>query len=86
MSKDFESNKLDRNFVADIYGIFYQVNLWLGKGGRLENIAPKYKNKIDTWLKIYSYAIELLLEYSEQSCEEAFYEYENYLEGNLHVL
>ena len=39
-------------------------------------------NKIDIWLKIYSYAIELLLEYSEQSCEEAFYEYEDYLEGN----
>lgn len=80
--KDFESDKIDRNLMADIYGIFYQTNLWLGNGGWLENIDLKYKNKIDTWLKIYSYAIEMLLEYSEQSCEEAFYEYEAYLEGN----
>ncbi len=82
LSEDFDSDKIDRDFMADIYGILYLTNLWLGKGGRLENIDPKYKNKIDIWMKIYSYAIELLLEYSEQSCEEAFYEYEDYLKGN----
>lgn len=82
LSKDFESDQIDRDFMADIYGIFYQTNLWLGKGGRLEDIDSKYKNKIDIWLKIYSNAIALLLEYSEQACEEAFCEYQDYLKGN----
>lgn len=82
LSKDFSSDKIDRELMADVYGIFYQANLWLGKGGRLDNIDSENKNKLDKWLKIYSYAVELLLEYSEQSCEEAFYEYEDYLKGN----
>lgn len=82
LSKEFASDQIDRNFMADIYGILYQTNLWLGRGGRLENIDCEYKNKIDIWLKIYSNAVALLLEYSEQSCQEAFYEYQDYLEGN----
>lgn len=45
-------------------------------------IDSECRQKIDVWLKIYSYAIEMLIECSEQSCEEAFYEYEDYLEGN----
>lgn len=79
---EFDSDKIDRNLIADLYGIFYQTNLWLGKGGSLDNIDIKNKKKLDIWMKIYSYAITLLLDYTEQSCEEAFYEYEDYLEGN----
>ena len=82
LSKDFKSSKIDRNLMADLYGIFYQANVWLGKEGRLDTIDSECRQKIDVWLKIYSYALEMLLEYSEQSCEEAFYEYEDYLEGN----
>lgn len=84
--KEFVEKTIDRNLMADIYGIFYQANLWLRKGGALENIEVQYKNKIEEWLKIYSYAVALLLEYSEEFEEEefykeVFYEYNNYLEG-----
>lgn len=83
LAKEFGSDKVDRNLMADVYGIFYQTNLWLGKGGILENIDIQSKIKLDVWMKIYSYAITLLLDYTEQSCEEAFYEYEDYIEGNI---
>lgn len=84
--KEFVEKTIDRNLMADIYGIFYQTNLWLGKGGALEDIEVQYKNKIEEWLKIFSYAVALLLEYSEEFEEEefykeVFYEYNNYLEG-----
>ena len=78
---EFDSNKIDRNLIADLYGIFYQTNLWLGKGGSLDNIDYEIKKKLDIWMKIYSYAIAVLLDYTKQSFEEAFYEYECYLEG-----
>ena len=79
LTKMFESNKVDKNLMADLYTIFYYTNLWLGKGGMLENIDDESRKRLNIWLQIYSYAFLLLLDYTDQSCKEAFYEYEDYL-------
>lgn len=81
LSKDFDSEKIDRDLVADLFGIFYQTNLWMEDGGYLKEIDKEVKDKIKIWMKIYSNALSLLLEYGEVGCKEAFLEYEDYIKG-----
>lgn len=83
LSSEFAAEQIDRDLMADLYGILYQINLWIVPGGKLEHIDPNIKNKLVQWLKLYADVIELLLEYSEQSCQEAFYEYECYRKETL---
>lgn len=81
LSKEFEKDKIDRNLVADLYGIFYQSNLWLNNG-KLKNLSKENRDMLNEMIKIYSYALTILFDYyGEESYEEAFSEYEDYLEG-----
>jgi hypothetical protein len=82
LASEFNGNVVDKDLMADIYGIFYYTNLWTGRNGMLVNVLPEdAQKKLDTWMKIYSYAVSSLLDYSENKLEEAFYEYEDYLQG-----
>lgn len=81
VAEEFKNEKLDRDLLADIYGIYYQTNLWLGKGGLLQDISSDIRNKLEEWMNIYSYAVALLLDYSDESFKEAFAEYDDYLQG-----
>lgn len=45
VSEEFEKEKLDRNLMADLYGVFYQVNLWLSNG-TLKGLSEEKGNNI----------------------------------------
>lgn len=82
IKEDFNKNELSRDLIADLYGIFYYTNLWIGKGGILENrLTEEERKKIDIRMKIYSYVLASLLDYSEEGWQEAIGEYEDYLLG-----
>ena len=82
LAKEFESEKIDRNLMADIYEILYSTTSWLGEGGLLSDINSEMKKKLECWMKIYSYAVALLLDYTKPDCyEKAFDEYNDYLKG-----
>jgi len=81
LSTEFASDVVDRSFLADVYGILYQTTVWIQEGGLLSDIDNEIKNKIKYWMKMYSYAIVLLLDYSEQAQKEAFMEFDDYLMG-----
>lgn len=79
LATEFSSDIVDKNLLADIYGILYQTTVWIQDGGLLSNIDCTVKNKIKYWMQMYSYAIVLLLDYSEQAYQEAFMEFDDYL-------
>lgn len=79
LSTEFASDVVDKNLLADVYGILYQTTVWLQDGGLLSNIDNKTKDKIKYWMQMYSYTIVLLLDYSEQAHKEAFMEFDDYL-------
>lgn len=78
---EFAADVVDKNLLADVYGILYYTTIWIQEGGLLSNIADEIKNKIKYWMEMYSYAVVLLLDYSEQAKKEAFMEFDNYLMG-----
>lgn len=54
----------------------------IGKGGILENrLIEEERKEIDIRMKIYSYVLASLLDYSEEGWQEAIGEYEDYLRG-----
>lgn len=79
LATDFASDTIDKNLLADVYGILYYTTVWIQEGGLLSDIDSKIKNKISYWMQMYSYAIALLLDYSEQAYQEAFMEFDEYL-------
>lgn len=81
VSEEFKNKKIDRDLIADIYGIYYQTNLWLDNGGLLRNIPLEVRNQLEQFMNIYSNAVALLLDYSDEAFKEAFAEYDDYLEG-----
>lgn len=77
LESEFNAEVINKEIVANIYGIIYYVNMWNAKGGMLENILTnKEKNILKEWIDIISYSFVSLIENSG----EAFIEYENYLE------
>lgn len=55
----------------------------VGNGGMLENVLTEdQKDLIKKWTKIMSYTVTMLLENSE----EAFSEYNDYLEGKSKIM
>lgn len=81
VAEEFKNEKVDRNLLADVYGINYQTNLWLSREGLLKNIPLEIRNKLEEWMNIYSNVVALLLDYSDESFEEVFAEYDDYLQG-----
>lgn len=81
LNKEFSFQKIDRNLIADIYGIYYQVNIWLSKDGRLKNISLEKRKKLEEWMNIYAYAVMLLVNYTQEGVAEAFAEFDDYLRG-----
>lgn len=79
LATDFASDTIDKNLLADVYGILYYTTVWIQEGGLLSDIDSEIKNKISYWMQMYSYAIALLLDYSEQAYQEAFMEFDEYL-------
>ncbi|MDE6639539.1 MAG: hypothetical protein K2K63_03330 [Acetatifactor sp.] len=79
LAPEFASDSVDKNLLADVYGILYYTTIWIQEGGRLSDIDCKIRNKIKYWMQMYSYAIVLLLDYSEQAYKEAFTEFDDYL-------
>lgn len=81
LTTEFATGVVDKNLLADVYGILYYTTIWIQEGGLLSNIDNEIKNKIKYWMEMYSYAIVLLLDYSEQAKKEAFMEFDDYLMG-----
>lgn len=83
LATEFAADVVDKNLLADVYGILYYTTIWIQEGGLLSDIDidNEIKNKIKYWMKMYSYAIVLLLDYSEQAQKEAFVEFDDYLVG-----
>lgn len=79
LATDFASDTIDKNLLADVYGILYYTTVWIQEGGLLSDIDSEIKNKISYWMQMYSYAIALLPDYSEQAYQEAFMEFDEYL-------
>ena len=79
LASEFAADVVDKNLLADVYRILYYTTVWMQEGGRLSNIDCKVKNKIKYWMEMYSYAIVLLLDYSEQAYKEAFMEFDDYV-------
>ncbi|MCW3795626.1 hypothetical protein OM416_28900 [Paenibacillus sp. LS1] len=78
LASEFKNKELDRDLIAGIWIIQFYSNMWVGNGRMLENaLTEDQRDLIKKWTEIMSYTVTMLLENSE----EAYYEYNNYLEG-----
>ena len=80
LSEDFKSNTLDRDLMADLFGILYQTTIWIEEGD-VSGVPSDKKDRIKTWMKIYSYALTILLDYTDDCYEEAFFAFVDYMNG-----
>lgn len=81
VAEEFKNKKIDRDLLADIYGIYYQTNLWISKRGILRDLPLEVRKKLEVWMYIYSDIVSLLLDCNDESFEEIFAEYNDYLQG-----
>ncbi|WP_338540611.1 hypothetical protein [Paenibacillus tundrae] len=77
LTSDFKNKELNHDLISDVWGMQHYSNMWVEKGGMLETVmTEEQKQLIKKWTGIISYTVICLLANSE----EAFYEYEDYLE------
>ena len=78
---ELSGSAIDRNIVADIIGITYLTRIWASPGGMLGSnhlLTENQTKHLLTWVDIIEECLMYLLEDAE---EEAFLDYENYMNG-----
>ncbi|MFT8348947.1 hypothetical protein [Clostridium saccharoperbutylacetonicum] len=81
VAEEFKNEKIDRDLLADVYGVYYQTSLWISQRGILRDLPLEVRKKLEVYMYIYSDIVSLLLECNDESLEEIFGEYDDYLQG-----
>lgn len=83
LQDEFNDDKICKELTANIYGITFYASMWTNKGGMLDNILnDTQKLLVKNWINIISYCFICLL---EGNSEEAFSEYEVYVEEKNNI-
>jgi len=77
LKDEFQKTEINRELIADVNGIIHYSNMWTEKDGMLDGILSEEQvDLIRKWTAIISYCVICLLENND----EAFYEYEDYIQ------
>jgi len=78
LKEEFQKTEINRELIADVNGIIHYSNIWTEKDGMLDGVLPKEQvNLLRKWTAMISYCVICLLEKND----EAFYEYDDYLQA-----